>query len=203
VAFVDTILGVLRERDLVRSAVGLYVGCGNGRNYLPLVDGDANLIGLDVSGEAIERLRARRPNAHFPLVRGDFRTFRRDSPFDYLIAIQVFQHGREADVAAYFERVVDVLRPGGLFFLRVNSARTDVYHRHTVIERNDFGGFTVRYDAGPKEGLPVHFYSRQELVERTKADFELLARPRHDVVRRPLPKTGAWAQWEVMWRKRE
>jgi SAM-dependent methyltransferase len=199
--FVDTILGVLRQHGLGSDALGLYVGCGNGRNYLPLVDAGANVTGLDISREAIERLRERRPDARMSLLTGDFRTFRSASPFDYLIAIQVFQHGTEAEVALYFDRVVDVLRPGGLFFLRVNSARTDVYHRHTVIEANELGGFTVRYDEGPKQGLAVHFYSDDELRERTKASFELLATPRHDVVPRAFPKTGVWAQWEMIWRK--
>jgi len=35
-----------------------------------------------------------------------------------LIRIQVFQHGADADVATYFEKVGALLRPGGLFFLR-------------------------------------------------------------------------------------
>ena len=44
-----------------RAGTGLYIGCGNGRNYLPLVDAGLNLLGLDVSAEAIKRLSERRP----------------------------------------------------------------------------------------------------------------------------------------------
>ncbi len=49
----------------------------------------------------------------------------------------------------------DLLRRGGLLFLRLNSVSTQIRHAHTVIERNDFGGVTVGYQAGPKQGLPV------------------------------------------------
>ena len=37
---------------------GLYVGCGNGRNFLPLVDSGLELHGLDVSGESLRQLQA-------------------------------------------------------------------------------------------------------------------------------------------------
>ena len=36
------------------------------------------------------------------------------------------------------------MRPGGLLFLRVNSDRTVILHRHRVIEE-DGGGTTVMY----------------------------------------------------------
>ena len=37
---------------------GLYVGCGNGRNLLPLLDAGLDLTGLDISRQAIAQLRA-------------------------------------------------------------------------------------------------------------------------------------------------
>ena len=36
--FVGDVLGILETHPAVRKDVGMYVGCGNGRNYLPLVD---------------------------------------------------------------------------------------------------------------------------------------------------------------------
>lgn len=204
--FVQQIIETVRADPGATSGTGLYVGCGNGRNYLPLVDAGLDLFGLDVSPEALARLRQRRPA--LPARRlfcGDFWTF--DPPsrraFDYLLAIQVFQHGTEAEVAAYFERSAALLRPGGLLFLRVNSASTQVYHAHTVVERNALGGFTVRYDAGPKAGLHVHFYSRPELWATLARAFVPVAEPREAVTVRALPATGSWAQWETIWRRRE
>lgn len=199
--FVGEILTTLRSGDTWRGA-GLYVGCGNGRNYLPLVDAGARLHGLDISGEAIRQLKAKRPDRSLPLAVADFRSYQAAVPFDYLIAIQVFQHGDEADASRYFANAAAVVKPGGLLFVRVNSAATQVYHRHTVLEVNRLGGFTVCYDEGPKRGLPVHFYSRDELRARTDADFEPVRELREDVIHRAPPKTGSWAQMEGIWRRR-
>jgi hypothetical protein len=44
--FVADVLSAVREHDLL-GAEGLYVGCGNGRNYLPLVQAGLDLVGLD------------------------------------------------------------------------------------------------------------------------------------------------------------
>ncbi|HKC97013.1 MAG TPA: methyltransferase [Methylomirabilota bacterium] len=200
--FVDRILAALRAHPAALAGVGLYVGCGNGRNYLPLVDAGLDLHGLDVSRQALAQLVARRAALAPRLACAEFRALEVTSPFDYLVAIQVFQHGTEADAAAYFDKTATVLRAGGLFFLRVNSASTEVYLRHTVVDENGFGGFTIRYEEGPKTGLCVHFYAREELVELARERFRLVDGPREDVTARTLPKTGSWSQWEAVWQKR-
>ena len=53
VAFVADILTAARRAGM---AEGLYIGCGNGRNYEPLVRGGLDLTGLDISGVALRRL---------------------------------------------------------------------------------------------------------------------------------------------------
>ena len=199
--FVDQIISTLRAHPAAIAGIGLYVGCGNGRNYLPLVDAGLALHGLDVSREALDQLIARCPTLAPRLACADFRALEIASPFDYLVAIQVFQHGDQADVDAYFARTAAVLKAGGLFFLRVNSASTEMYFRHTVVDRNDFGGRTIRYDEGPKRGLCVHFYSRDELLELARGRFRLLVGPREEVTARTPPKTGRWSQWEAVWQK--
>ena len=199
--FVDQIISTLRAHPAVTSGVGLYVGCGNGRNYLPLVAAGLTLHGLDVSREALDQLIARRADLKPRLTCADFRDLEIGSPFDYLVAIQVFQHGVQADAESYFAKTAAMLKAGGLFFLRVNSASTEMYLRHTIIDRNDFGGLTIRYDEGPKSGLCVHFYSRPELLELARDRFQPLAGPREAVTARTPPKTGSWSQWEAVWQR--
>jgi hypothetical protein len=203
IPFVQTILAALREQPQLMNRPGLYVGCGSGRNYLSLLESGIDLYGIDVSPEAIRQLAERSPAAASRLIRGDFRSFGFGvgPKFHSCVAIQVFQHGTEADAVRYFQRVADLLHQGGLFFLRVNSAATQVYHRHTVVERTALGGFTVRYEEGPKAGLCVHFYSRDELLERTEGRFETLLQPREVVTHRAPPQSGGWAQWEAIWRR--
>ena len=99
-------------------------------------------------------------------------------------------------------------RESGPFCLPVASsssgstaASTQVRRPHTVIERNDSGGFTIRYDSGPKQGLPVHFFSRDELHTLTRDDFALVGEPREDVTVRKPSETGHWVQWEAIWER--
>lgn len=156
------------------------------------------MVGLDLSAEALKQLATQHPTLASALRCEDFHDFQPDHCFNYLIALQVFQHGNIADVASYFNKVAALLKPGGLFFLRVNSNTTPIYHAHTVVERNDQGGFTIQYLEGPKRDLFVHFYSRDELAMLTQAAFHVLSEPQEDVVQRAAPKTGVWAQWEII-----
>ena len=202
IAWVDTILETLRAEPALWPGPGLYVGCGNGRNYLPLVDGGADLDGIDLSQEAIAQLARRRPALASRLAGGDFRALPADGGFAYLVAIQVFQHGDGAAVDAYFAHAAGLLRPGGLLFVRMNSVATEIDHRHTVVERDNREGLTVRYDEGPKQGLLIHFCSRADLLARAGAAFDIVREPHEAVMQRVAPKTGCWVQWEAVWRRR-
>jgi cyclopropane fatty-acyl-phospholipid synthase-like methyltransferase len=201
VPFVAQIITSVKANPVGANRRGLYIGCGNGRNYLPLVDAGLDIYGLDLSQEAITQLVERRPLLAERLVCGDFRNFSATLPFGYVVAIQVFQHGTEADIALYFKKVAELLDPGGLFCLRVNSVSTEIYHAHQIVEQNNFGGITVQYQAGPKQGIPVHFYSWTELDHLTKSAFRLVDPPQEAIMMRSAPQTGFWAQWEAVWEK--
>lgn len=202
IAFVETILTLLRSEPARWTGRGLYVGCGNGRNYLPLVDAGAALEGIDLSREAVTQLVQRRPDVADRLEVGDFRTLRRTYRFDYLIALQVFQHGDGATLSAAFAQVAAMLEAGGLLFVRMNSIATQINYRHTMVERDRLGGFTIRYDDGPKTGLLIHFASRDDLLARAGSVFEVVREPREVVMTRTPPQTGTWTQWEAVWRRR-
>jgi len=200
--FVDDILATLRAHPAAMRGIGLYVGCGNGRNYVPLVNAGLDMLGLDVADEALRQLAARRPEHAHRLICSDFCDFQSDTPLAYVVALQVLQHGTEVDIDKAFAHVRTLLASGGLFFLRVNSIATEIHYQHTVLERNAWGGFTIRYNEGPKRDLPVHFYSREELLHRLTEDFEPLMALRHDTIEREAPLTGTWSQWEGIWRRR-
>src|ERR1043166_9546414 len=158
VAFVNDILAACSLVELPPGR-GLYIGCGNGRNYLPLVAGGLDLVGLDVSQVALEQLAERAPEHAGALVLGDLDALPADAAFSIVIGIQVFQHGRERETHAHIEAALRRLAPGGLFCVRVNAVGTDFVHDHRVVERNDDGGFTVEYLSGPKKGLAIHFFA--------------------------------------------
>ncbi len=201
IPFVGTIIETLNKFPETKKGLGLYVGCGNGRNYLPLVSAGLNLNGLDVSPVALQQISKKMPHLADKLVCQDFKSFSAAKQFDYIVAIQVFQHGTERDARQYFEKVCSLLKPGGLFFLRVNSIATEIYHKYEVLEKNKFGGFTIKYTEGPKSNLPVHFYSNEEILDLTR-EFAVVMLPVQEMIQREPPKKGCWAQWEGIFQKK-
>lgn len=116
--------------------------------------------------------------------------------------MSTFRYGTADAVRSMFARAASLLKCGGLLFVRVNSASTDVYHSHRVVERGDRGGFTVRYDEGPKRGLAIRFLSLRELSETLDPWFTPLVPPTQQSTSRQSPKRGSWAQWEGVWVRR-
>jgi SAM-dependent methyltransferase len=180
---------------------GLYIGCGNGRNYLPLVADGLDLIGLDISAEAIAQLAFRAQDRKDCLIHGDLRTLPAGASYPLVIGIQVFQHGDRATAHAHIRAAQQRLTPGGLFCLRVNATATDVWPRHEVTERHPDGGFTVRYLAGPKQDLFIHFFTGAELDGLFGDGYGPVLPPRLQATRRVPPQPGQWSQWEAIWRK--
>jgi SAM-dependent methyltransferase len=203
VAFVEDILRAAREGGL-QGGPGLYIGCGNGRNYVPLVGGGLDLLGLDVSPGAIAQLARRTPERRSRLLVGDLAAIRRTTRFPVVIGIQVFQHGDRRRAHEHIRSAEGLVAPGGLLCVRVNAVGTDVVPAHDVVERGEDGSFTVRYLEGAKRGLDVHFFSRAELESLLASVFDpvpvLPLRPQ--VTWRTLPETGQWTQWEAIWRRR-
>ena len=196
VGFVDDIIAAARERGLRR---GVYVGCGNGRNYVPLVEAGLDLIGLDLSPAAIGQLADRLPGRRDRLVVGGLADLPPDARYPLVVGIQVFQHGRADEAASHIRAAQERVAPGGLFCLRVNAEATDVFHDHRVVERSSDGSFTVEYLAGPKSGLCIHFFSRRSLEALFAAGFDPVMPVRISVTQRAFPETGQWSQWEAIW----
>ena len=201
VNFVKKITDVLEKNPHHSKGVGLYVGCGNGRNYIPLADLGLNIIGIDISNVAIDELIKKNSTYSDKLSCQDFENFHSEKLFDYIIAIQVFQHGTQKEISKYFEKASSLLKSGGLLFLRVNSVSTDIYFKHITTETNNHGGITIRYVEGPKKDLDIHFYSREEL-DVLCTDFDYITPPYEDMTKRDSPKTGTWSQWELILQKK-
>jgi SAM-dependent methyltransferase len=199
-AFVQEIITAARTHGL-GTARGLYIGCGNGRNYLPLVAQGLDLLGLDVSPTALAQLSAKAPERASRLVCGDLAALPARARYPIVIAIQVLQHGNEATTHLAVERALRRVVPGGLFCVRVNAVGTQPEHRHVVCERGEDGRFTVRYLEGPKRGLVVHFFSGPELEALVGPRWTPCIDLRPVVTRRPPPASGVWVQWEGIWRK--
>ena len=193
--FVETILSELRKRPGIHDRRGLYVGCGNGRNYVPLAKAGLDIIGLDVSAVGLGQIAAREPSLAPKLVRGDFLGY--GGRFGYVVAIQSFQHGTQSTSERYFRRAAAVLERGGLLFVRVNGADTDIIRPHQTLEKSG-AGFTARYLAGPKSGLHVRFYTEEGLRHALwESGMRVISGPVNVVTKR-VGQRGSWAQWEIV-----
>ena len=194
-------------RDIIASATragvlhrpGVDIGCGNGRNYVALVDGGLDLIGLDVSEAAVRQLAARVPDRAPRLIHGDITALPSGAKYGTVVGLQVFQHGDRAACHAHVRAAQELLAPAGVIAVRVNAVGTDIEFDHEVVEEEEGSGLTVRYLQGPKRGLLVHFFDRPELEALFTDPLDVDLPVRRDRTRRPRPGSGCWSQWEGIW----
>lgn len=135
---------------------GLYVGCGNGRNYRPLIEGGLDLIGLDVSPVAIRQLGERMPERRDRLITGDLSALPPGRTYPVVVAIQVLHHGDRDQATELLRDTVARVAAGGMLAIGIETVGTDVFEPHDVLERADDGSYTVRYHGGDG-GMVTHF----------------------------------------------
>ncbi|MGC2290073.1 MAG: class I SAM-dependent methyltransferase [Thermoplasmata archaeon] len=198
VPFIADVLSTARDRGICR---GLYLGCGNGRNFVPLITAGLELTGVDLSSVAIRQLSERLPAHAERLYVGDLSVLPRGTTYPLIIGIQVFQHGDRATCRQNLRKAQHLLEPDGLFCIRVNAIGSAYEYRNEVVETGEDGSETIRYLAGPKAGLLIHFFSRGELEVVFESEFCQILPLRRITMQRDLPSAGHWDQWEAIWQK--
>jgi SAM-dependent methyltransferase len=180
---------------------GLYVGCGNGRNYRPLVEGGLDLIGLDVSPVAIRQLAERMPDRRGKLVTGDVSALPGGTTYPLVVAIQVLHHGDRAQARRLLADTAARVAAGGMLAIGIETVGTDVDEPHDLIERADDGSYTVRYHGG-FGGMMTHFRTiRGVHLELSEAGLvpQTLLRPRS--AWRTPPERGQTLELEGIYRR--
>ena len=201
IPFTKTIVKTLTVENLLKGK-GLYNGCGNGRNYIPLVEEGLDLIGLDISDVALQQVADRMLHLKGKLICSPLSEYQPSHNFDYIIAIQVFQHGNYDEVVRNFHKVADLLKPDGLFFFRNRASDTLASEKYEIIEKTPYGGFTVEYLTGSKKGLEIHFLSEGEINELPKIGLIPMIPPYKVRTPRKLPESGDMVHWEGVWQKK-
>jgi SAM-dependent methyltransferase len=196
--FIADVLSAARRMGIDR---GLYIGCGNGRNFVPLIRAGLELTGVDLSSIAIRQLSDRLPACAERLYVGDLSALPRGSSYPLVIGIQVFQHGDRVTCLQHIQKAQQLLEVGGLFCIRVNAIGSEHEHRNEVVEVTEDGSETIRYLAGPKEGLLIHFFSRKGLGNAFESGFRQTLPLRYVTMQRDPPSVGHWDQWEAIWQK--
>jgi SAM-dependent methyltransferase len=106
--------------ELLASEIGapeklslLDVGCGAGALDALLAPRVARLDGVDVSGELLERARARNPGVAYQVYDGDRLPYD-DNAFDCVFAVCVLHHVAPDRWRAFADELARVTRPGGI-----------------------------------------------------------------------------------------
>ncbi len=111
----------------------LEIGCGDGVWYLELKKRGLNVIGLDLSGHDLNKLRkrARSLNLKPEVVKADAQKmpFNKNT-FDKIYSISTFEHIKNDKEA--FREVSRVLKPGGLFVISVPLKETPLFTKLAV-----------------------------------------------------------------------
>lgn len=187
----------LAKKEGFQEGRGFYPGCGNGRNLIPLLDAGLDIEAQDISEVAVRQLEDKRPGVKVEV--GDFMSSSNLSQYDYVLSIQLFQHVNEHGPRPLFEKVLEVLKPDGLFILRVNSINTQIVEDYAEVETSDSGGLTIQYKSGHKSGQFIHFYSAEQIHDLTKDSFKIVMPLREERI--PREDGTFWAQWETILRK--
>ncbi len=198
IGFVDEIVAAAFAAGIDH---GLYVGCGNGRNYRPLVAAGLDLIGLDVSPVAIRQLTARMPERASRLVTGDLSALPAGETYPLVVAIQVLHHGDREQSHRLLADTVARVGPGGMLAIGIETVGTDVYERHEVLERAEDGSYTIRYLESSGE-LVTHFRTvRGVHLELAAAGLvpQMLMQPRS--AWRTPPERGQTLELEGIYRR--
>lgn len=197
IPFLGDIVRLLKREGLYKG-VGFYPGCGNGRNLIPLLNEGLSVEANDISEVAIEQLKNRHKGVK--VTTGDFLSADSSGPYDYLLSIQLFQHVNKHGTQPLFKKAAELLKPGGLFVLRVNSIHTQIVQDYSLRDTSKEGGLTIQYKTGQKEGQYIHFYSAEEIHRLTMSVFDIVLPLREEFIPR---KDGTyWVQWETILKKR-
>ncbi|MBI3952430.1 MAG: class I SAM-dependent methyltransferase [Candidatus Doudnabacteria bacterium] len=176
----------------------LDIGTGGGRHLVPLAELGYQVTGIDASKVGLEQIKKQLPNAD--VVQADFRKLPfADGSFDTAVAIQALHNGRKESRAEAFREAARILKPGGLFFFRVNSITNLTQEgavelpgeKETWLREKDESGASVI----------VHRFSLEEIQKLADENgFDLVGSPVDEKVK-PDGSTEL-GQWNVVFRKK-
>jgi SAM-dependent methyltransferase len=161
---------VARLLELAGGRPLLELGIGTGRVALPLLEGGAEVHGIDASEEMVARLRRKPGGDRIPVTIGDFADFALDTRFGaiYVVFNTFFALLTQDDQVSCFRAVTRHLLPDGAFVIEAfvpdvtrftrgqnvsavevepNEVSLDVSKHDPVLQRTDSQRVTIREDA--------------------------------------------------------
>lgn len=156
----------------------LDLGCGAGRNLIPLAEKGFSLSGLDLAPEGFKFIKdsLKEKNLKADLKVGSIYEklpYKKDS-FDAIVSVQVLQHGTEKQISKAIVEMKRVLRPGGLVFItlcgRLSNGKVRLFLVKTA---KKIAPNTYKPTQGNEKGLTHFMYNKVRIAKHFK-DFEML-----------------------------
>ncbi len=155
----------------------LDLGCGIGRNLIPMAKMGFVMSGIDDAPAGIKKTAAalKKNNVHADLKTGRFQSIPfSDKNFDSIISIQTINHGYKRDIQAGFREVARVLKPKGYFFLTVPGRIAKGKIRYLLVKTaKQVELNTFIPTIGDEIGVPHHIFSRS-LIKKYLFDFKII-----------------------------
>ncbi|MDI6778511.1 MAG: class I SAM-dependent methyltransferase [Patescibacteria group bacterium] len=181
----------------------LDIGSGGGRNLVPLAIPGREMTGLELTekGLMMTKNKLREEGRRAELVRGDFHNLPfSNGAFDTVISVQTMMHTDWNGVEAAFAEACRVLKPNGLFFLRVKSDAAALRPEEKLA--NDSRGKSTKEITAGGEIVLHHLFNLEELRDLAeKNNLEIVGEPRDEkkIVDGIIEK----GQWNITFRKRD
>lgn len=161
--YVQRRIGVEKYQVKKNIDSSLDIGCGNGNHILFLEKQGIHCIGIDISDYAVSNAHARLKKEgitspyNITAMDAEYLDYPAES-FDLILSDGVLDHINFHKSQKIVEKVFQILKPGGYFFLSLRSTNDSECGRGEFIEKN-----TYRLEGGYENGELQHFFDIAEI----------------------------------------
>ena len=152
------------------------MGCGDGTNDLFLAKNGFQITGLDISEKGLMIAKEKSKEFSNTYIQHDIfkKTEFQDNSFDVVMAYQSLNHSKKPSILKAFGEVKRVLKPNGIFAIRIANRETmnlekikdNVYYdkdydqKFEEIEKQTFLGLD-----GDEKGIIIYMFYERELIK--------------------------------------
>jgi len=169
------VIKIFRENKVKKV---LDLGCGAGRNTMPLAQKNFEVYGLDNAPTGLKILKKTLKNRSLKVNLKTGNAFAslpyQDNYFDAIISVQVLQHAKETVILKAIKEVSRIIKPNGLIFItlcgRISKGKVRLFLVKTA---KKIAPNTYLPTQGNERGL-VHFIYNRQLIKKHFKNFQLL-----------------------------
>lgn len=156
----------------------LDLGCGVGRNMIPLIEKGYSLSGIDIAEDGVRKLETilEEKKLKADLYIGNIlkKLPFDNNYFDAIISVQVLQHGTEGQILNTISEIKRIIRPKGFIFITLCGRISNGHIRHCLVKTAKIiAPRTYQPTKGDETGL-THFIYNKALIKKHYRDFKIL-----------------------------